>query len=174
VVASIHTGAVRAYDVLRVLQRDGDPTPLGDAIANYGRIFKSLHVLTYVDDPPYRRHIKGMRSLIEERQYLARWVFHGRRGELRERYHEGMEDQLGALGQVVNCATLWNTVYMDAALAQPHADGYQVNEADVVRLSPFAHKHIEVHGRYTVALPELPGGRRPLRDPDAPDDEDDE
>ncbi len=29
VVASIHTGTVRAYDVLRVLQRDGNPTPLG-------------------------------------------------------------------------------------------------------------------------------------------------
>jgi hypothetical protein len=28
-----------------------------------------------------------------------------------------------------------------------------------------ARKHLNVHGRYTFALPELPGGRRPLRDP---------
>jgi TnpA family transposase len=170
VVASIHTGAVRAYDVLRV-QRDGNPTPLGDAIAHYGRIFKSLHVLTYVDDPPYRRHIKGMRNLIEGRQSLARRVFHGQRRELRQRYREGMEDQLGVLGLVLNCLTLWNTVYMDAALAQLRERGYPVAEADVVRLSPFARKHVEVHGRYTIALPNLPGGRRPLRDPDDEDDE---
>jgi TnpA family transposase len=31
VVASIHTGAVRAHDVIRMLQRDGHPTPLGEA-----------------------------------------------------------------------------------------------------------------------------------------------
>ena len=45
VIASIYTGAVRAYDVTRVLQRDGNPTPLGEAIQIYGRIFKSLHIL---------------------------------------------------------------------------------------------------------------------------------
>ncbi len=38
VVGSIHTGAVRAYDLVRMLQRDGHPTPLGEAIAHYGRI----------------------------------------------------------------------------------------------------------------------------------------
>jgi hypothetical protein len=40
------------------------------------------------------------------------------------------------------------------------------------RLSPFARSHLNVHGRYSFALPELPGGRRPLRDSDQ-DDEDD-
>lgn len=43
IIGSIHTGAVRAYDVLRMLSRDGRPTPLGDAIAHYGRIAKTLH-----------------------------------------------------------------------------------------------------------------------------------
>ena len=32
VVVSIYTGEVRAYDVIRMLQRDGHPTPLGEAI----------------------------------------------------------------------------------------------------------------------------------------------
>jgi Tn3 transposase DDE domain len=39
VVASIYTGTVRAYDVVTMLQRDGHPTALGEAIAMYGRIF---------------------------------------------------------------------------------------------------------------------------------------
>ncbi len=43
VIASIHAGAVRAHDVIRMLSRDGRPTPLGDAIAHYGRIPKTLH-----------------------------------------------------------------------------------------------------------------------------------
>lgn len=63
VVVSIHTGAVSASDVLRILSRGGTLTQLGEAIACYGRIFKTLHVLTFVDDPAYRREIKSMRNL---------------------------------------------------------------------------------------------------------------
>jgi hypothetical protein len=32
--------------MMRMLQRDGNPTQLGEAIAHYGRIFKTLHILT--------------------------------------------------------------------------------------------------------------------------------
>ena len=32
---------------------------------------------------------------------------------------KGQEDQLGALGLVLNAIALWNTRYMDAALRQP-------------------------------------------------------
>jgi hypothetical protein len=37
----------------------------------------------------------------EGRGPISRKVFHGQRGELRQRYREGQEDQLGALGLVV-------------------------------------------------------------------------
>jgi TnpA family transposase len=37
----------------------------------------------------------------EGRHSVARVVFGGRRGEPRQRYREGQEDQLGALGLVV-------------------------------------------------------------------------
>ncbi|MCW2876173.1 MAG: putative HTH-type transcriptional regulator yobV [Sphaerisporangium sp.] len=130
-------------------------------------IFKSLHVLTYVDDEPYRRDIKAIRNLQEGRHDLAKHVFHGRKGELRHRYQAGMEDQLGALGLVLNCITLWNTVYLDAALDQLRAQGYPVLEDDVVRLSPFMRKHINVHGHYSFQLPDLRGGHRELCAPDA-------
>jgi len=104
--ASIHTGAVSAHDVLRMLQHGGNPARGGPG--HYGRIFKTLHVLSYVDEAPYRAQIKGIRNLQEGPHDLARHV-----------YHEGMEDQLGALGLVLNCITLWNTVYLNHALPAP-------------------------------------------------------
>lgn len=79
-----------------------------------------------------------------------------------------MEDQLGALGLVLNCITLWNTVYMDAALEQLRAEDYPVREEDLAYLSPFVRKHINVNGHYSFLLPDMPGGRRELRDPDEP------
>jgi len=87
----------RIVRALRILQHDGRLTQLGEAIASYGRIFKTLHVLTFVDDPAYRRQLKTMRNLQEGRHGLGRHLFHGRKGELHRAYHAGMEDQLGAL-----------------------------------------------------------------------------
>jgi len=104
---SLATGAVRASEVLRVLQGGGRPTTLGRALAEYGRIAKTLHLLAFVDaDESYRRQIGAQLSLQESRHRLARKVFHGQRGELRQRYREGQEDQLGVLGLVVNAIVL--------------------------------------------------------------------
>jgi len=75
--------------------------------------------LRYIDDEAYRRRILVQLNRGEGRRQLARVIFHGRRGELRQRYREGQEDQLGALGLTVNLVVLWNTIYMDAALNQP-------------------------------------------------------
>jgi hypothetical protein len=109
-------------------------------------------------------------NLQEGRHALARKIFHGRAGQLYQRYADGMEDQIGALGLVLNALVLFNTRYMDAALAQLRADGFEVRDRDVARLSPFVRHHINVLGRYSFQLPELPGGLRPLRDPDSAED----
>jgi hypothetical protein len=109
----------------------------------------------------------------ESRHSLARAVFHGQKGELRQRYREGQEDQLGALGLVINMLVLWSTQYMDLALAQLRASGVELRDEDVARLSPLGYGHVNLLGRYEFALPEsiARGAFRPLRDPSAGDDE---
>ena len=105
----------------------------------------------------------------EGRHSVARAVFFGKRGELRQRYKEGQEDQLGALGLVVNAIVLWNTRYMDAVLSKLQADGDAIADADARRLSPLVHKHLNFLGRYHFSLPgDVRGGAlRELRDPNA-------
>ena len=89
------------------------------------------------------------------------------------RYERGLENQLGSLGLVLNCVTLWTTVYLDAAVRQLKAQGYPVLDEDMARLSPFVSRYLGVHGTYTFALPDLaPGAIRELRDPDGPDEDD--
>jgi hypothetical protein len=75
-----------------------------------------------------------------------------------------MEDQLGALGLVVNALTLWNTVYLDAAITELRQTGHTVNDEDIARLSPYMRRHINVHGHYSFQHPPT-GTRRALRDP---------
>ena len=100
-------------------------------------------------------------------------MFHGKRGELRQRYREGQEDQLGSLGLVVNVIVLWNTIYMDAALNQLRAEGFDVRAEDVARLSPLRFDHINMLGKYAFILPDpiARGELSPLRDPTIVEDE---
>jgi hypothetical protein len=62
--------------------------------------------------------------------------FAGDHGLLRERYREGIEDQLGALGLVLNCVVLWNTIYMDKARAQRQAAGRPIPDEILAGLTP--------------------------------------
>ena len=82
---------------------------------------------------------QGRRILVqlnrcEGRHCVARAVFHGKKGELRQRYREGMEDQLGALGLVVNAVVLWNTRYLQQALEEHQATAGAPEPGDVARL----------------------------------------
>ncbi len=168
VAGSLHQGTVSASELMRSILRSKRPSTLARAIAALGRIPKTLYMLSYIDDENYRRRILTQLNRGEGRHSVARAVFHGQRGELRQRYREGQEDQLGALGLVVNAIVLWNTLYIEAALRQLRDEGVEVRDEDVARLSPLVHHHINFQGRYSFALSEAVarGELRPLRDPD--------
>ncbi len=114
-----------------------------------------------------RRTIGGQLNLHEQRHSLARAVFFGKKGEVRKRYREGQEDQLGALGLVVNAVSLWNTRYIGLALETLAAEGFEARVEDVERLSPLRHEHVNLLGRYQFSLADdlMQGGLRPLRRP---------
>jgi len=61
-----------------------------------------VHILRLAGEPGYRRQIETQANLQEGRHALARKIFHGRAGQLYQNYHDGMEDQIGALGLVLN------------------------------------------------------------------------
>ena len=59
--------------------------------------------------------------------------------------------------------------YMQAVVENLQAHGRSVNPAELARVSPLAHRHINFLGRYAFTLPEAVarGGLRPLRDPNS-------
>jgi len=165
---SLKLGRVPATGIMRTLQVGDRPTRLAQAIAEFGRIDKTLHTLTYIDDEAKRRATLTQLNRGESRHSVARAVFHGKRGELRQNYREGQEDQLGALGLVLNMIVLWNTIYIEAALNQLRADGCPVKDEDACRLSPLQHENINMLGRYSFLMPDAvaKGELRPLRNPE--------
>ena len=165
--ASLKMGTVRASELIRSLFNSKRPTALGKAIAELGKIPKTAYMLNYISDENYRRRILTQLNRGEGRHGLAREMYHGKKGELRQSYRDGQEEQLGALGLVVNALVLWNTIYMQATLHQLEMEGYEVRPEDKARLSPLAHEHCNFMGRHSFRPEGLPpkGTLRPLRKP---------
>jgi hypothetical protein len=123
-------------------------------------------VVDPVDDA-YRRQMNRQLTVQESRHKLARDVCHGKRDTIHQAYRDGLEDQLGALGLVLNAIVLWTTRYIDAAVVQLKAGGHEIREEDIARLSPLKHRNLNLLGRYSFTA-SAPGALRPLRDADAP------
>jgi hypothetical protein len=65
--ASLRAGTVTASAIMRTLQRGPNPSSLARALAELGRIIKTLHVLQYCRDPEYRRTIRHLLNRGETR-----------------------------------------------------------------------------------------------------------
>ena len=128
---SLRLGKVSPAAIMRTLQTGDRPTRLAQALAEFGRIDKTLHMLNYIDDKDKRRATLIQLNRGEGRHSVAREVFHGQRGELRQRYRDGQEDQLGSLGLVTNVIILWNTICTGVILDQLRQEGCPVNDQDV-------------------------------------------
>ena len=154
VAGSLQSGMVGASEFMRTLRSSQRQSTLSRAFSELGKIVKTIYLLSYIDDDAYRRRILTQLNRQEGRHAVARTIFYGQRGELRQRYREGQEDQLGALGLVVNATILWNTMYLDRILDHMREMGQTLNPEDVIRLSPLQHEHVNVLGRYHFNLPE--------------------
>lgn len=151
IAGSLKLGTIHASELVRSLLKSDRPSSLAQAIIEIGRINKTIYLLNYVHDEDYRRRILTQLNRGEGRHSVARIICHGQRGEIRKRYREGQEDQLGALGLVTNAVILWNTIYMQSAIE--HLQGsIEIKEEDEARLSPLGYGHLNVLGHYSFTL----------------------
>ncbi len=165
IAGSLKLGTIQASELIRTLLKSERPSSLGQAIIEAGRINKTLYLLNYIDDEDYRRRILTQLNRGEGRHGVARAICHGQRGEIRKRYREGQEDQLGTLGLITNALILWNTIYMQAALDHLQSLLVEIREEDKARLSPLEYKHVNMLGHYSFTLAEnvMKGELRPLK-----------
>ncbi|WSF21945.1 transposase [Streptomyces sp. NBC_01353] len=123
---------------------------------------KTLHIVSLADERGYRLQTKVQADLQEGRHFLARKISTAN-GQLYQRFQDGIEDRIGALSLVLNALVRFSTRYMGAAVTQLRASGFDVREEDVARLPPCLQHHINMLGRYSFRLPDLPEWSCPRR-----------
>jgi hypothetical protein len=73
----------------------------------------------------------------EFRHILAKWLFFANQGDLRSGDYEEVMNKASCLSLLSNAVLVWNTVHMTRILTRLRAAGQEVDDDDLVRVSPF-------------------------------------
>lgn len=162
---SIKHGSVTASLMLRKLGAYPRQNGLAVALRELGKIERTLFLLQYISSVELRRRIHSGLNKGEARNALARAVFFNRLGELRDRTHENQRHRASGLNLVVASIVLWNTVYLERAVAAIRRNGQTISDEMLTHLSPLKWEHINLTGDYHWRKDAGLGNRklRPLR-----------
>jgi hypothetical protein len=80
---------------------------------------------------------------------LARKLFFGGQGEIRDRTYEDQLNAASSLNLLLAAIVVWNTVHLDACLRRLRVDGAAVADTDLRFLSPLMRRHLGIYGQYT-------------------------
>jgi hypothetical protein len=145
---SIKHGSVTASLMLRKLGAYPRQNGLAVALRELGKVERTLFLLQNISSPELRRRIHVGLNKGEAKNALARAVFFNRLGELRDRTHENQRHRASGLNLVVAAIVLWNTVYLEQAVAAIRQSGQAVSDETLAHLSPLKWEHINLTGDY--------------------------
>ena len=124
--ASIRHGTVTASLIIRKLASYPRQNSLHTALREVGRIERSLFMLEWMKDPELRKRVQVGLNKGEAKNALARAVFFNRQGDLRDRSFENQRYRASGLNLIVAAIILWNTVYLERAIAALREHGIAI------------------------------------------------
>ena len=148
-VASIKSGQVRASLIVGKLAAASHRNKLFRGLQELGRLIKTAYLAEYFRNEELRRRVLLGLNKGEALNALARKVFFGGQGEIRDRTYEDQLNAASSLNLLLAAIVVWNTVHLQACLRRLRADGYPVDDADLRFLSPLMRRHLGIYGQYT-------------------------
>ncbi|WP_369412678.1 Tn3 family transposase [Pelosinus baikalensis] len=112
---SIRKGKVSGSLIMGKLGSYSRQNSLATALREMGRIEKTIFILDYISSESMRRRIQKGLNKGEAMNALARAIFFGKKGELRERALQDQLQRASALNIIINAISVWNTVYLSEA-----------------------------------------------------------
>ncbi|MBG9787445.1 Tn3 family transposase [Brevibacillus laterosporus] len=144
---SIREGTVSASLIMGKLGSYSRQNSLATALREMGRIEKTIFILNYISDESLRRKIQRGLNKGEAMNGLARAIFFGKQGELRERTIQHQLQRASALNIIINAISIWNTLHLTKAVEyQKRTSSF--NEDLLHHMSPLGWEHINLLGEY--------------------------
>ncbi|PEA06341.1 Tn3 family transposase, partial [Bacillus cereus] len=148
---SIREGTASASLVMSKMGSYSRQNSLATALREMGRIEKTLFILDYISSETLRRRIQRGLNKGEAMNALARAIFFGKHGELRERALQDQLQRASALNLIINAISIWNTVYLPQAIEHMKKIGKHREEL-LPHISPLGWEHINFLGEYNFTV----------------------
>lgn len=141
-----HTTASQLFKRLSSYAKDH---PLYQALKEFGRIIKSIFILTYFDDVELRQRIEKQLNKVELSNRFSKAVFFSNNGEFRCGDPEEQKIIAACKAFIQNAIVLWNYLYLSQLLAN-NADPEEQKcmLESIKRGSITTWRHINLHGEY--------------------------
>lgn len=161
---SIRKGTASASLIMGKLGSYSRQNSLAATLREMARINKTLFILDYISSETLRRRIQRGLNKGEAMNALARAIFFGKHGELRERALQDQLQRASSLNLIINAISIWNTVYLSQAIEHFKATG-KYQEELLPHISPLGWEHINFLGEYSFKTEALNSihSLRPLR-----------
>jgi len=141
-----HSSASQLFKRLSSYAKDH---PLYKALKEFGRIIKSIFILSYIDDVELRQRIEKQLNKVESSNKFSRAVFFANAGEFKNGVKEEQEIMVACKTLIQNAIVLWNYLYLSQLLVNNSNPEERKNMLTaMLRGSVVAWHHINMQGEY--------------------------
>jgi TnpA family transposase len=138
-----------ASQLLKRLSSYAKDHPLYKALKEFGRIIKSIFILTYFDDVELRQRIEKQLNKVEQSNKFSNAVFFDDNGEFKYGMPEEQKIATACKVLIQNTIVLWNYLYLSQLLANTNNLEERKRMIDLIKKgSVITWRHINLKGEY--------------------------
>jgi len=141
-----HSSASQLFKRLSSYAKDN---PLYKAIKEFGRIIKSIFILTYFDDVELRQRVEKQLNKVELSNKFSRAVFFDNNQEFKQGIKEEQEISVACKMLIQNAIILWNYLQLSQLLINTTDPAERKRMLEGIKKgSMIAWKHVNLQGEY--------------------------
>eukprot|EP01033_Poteriospumella_lacustris_P014918 gene14918-10666_t len=127
--------------------------PTYSALAELGKVIKTIFLCRYLDEEAFRREINAGLNIVENWNSANGFIFFGKGGEISTNRLEDQELSVLALHLLQNSLVYINTLMLQKILSEPDW-GARMTPEDWRGLTPLVYPHVNPYGQFAVDLEE--------------------
>lgn len=150
VAVSLKNKTAPAHFIVQRLINSSPSDRLSQAFTHLGRIIKTQYIIRYLSDSDLRRTVRVQLNKGEYRHKLPRWIFFANQGIFTTSDFEEIMNKASCLSLVSNSILYWNSVKIEKIINQLKAQGEEIEDEVLARISLLPYKHVLPQGTYFV------------------------
>jgi len=148
---ALRLGTAEAEAILRRFTRGNLQHPTYQALAELGKVLKTIFLCRYIDSEALRREIHEGLNVVENWNSANGFIFYGKSGEVASNRLEDQELSVLSLHLLQLCLVYVNTLMIQRVLSEkPWCN--RMKTADLRALSPLIYSHVNPYGRFDLDM----------------------